>query len=164
MIKPSAWNEEEIQYLKENYLKQHAREIGLALGRSYASVVNQLYKQRLSSTGRKLRPLSPHPRGSRYQKIERCKLPVFHPVMLGIYPVTNQGGSNGLWSKRRAIILKMHDYCCAYCGDQADSVDHVIAINNGGTDDINNLVAACLSCNSGFRDRPKYIEFKIGVI
>jgi hypothetical protein len=164
MIKPSAWNEEEIQYLKENYLKQHAKEIGLALGRSYASVVNQLYQQRLSTTGRKLKAINTRTQGSRYQKLEACKLPVFHPVMVGLYPATNRNGSNSIWRKRRAIVLKMHDYCCAYCGDEANTVDHVIPSSRGGTDDLMNLVAACDRCNFGFSDRDKHIEFKISVI
>jgi len=157
----SRWSEEEIKYLKQYYLEKHAKEIGLDLGRSYPSVSNQLYKQRLSSKGRKLKPVTIHPKGSRYKKLERCVLPVFHPVMVGIYPSTNQGGSHSIWRKRRSIILKMHDYCCAYCGDEADTVDHVLALNKGGTDDINNLVAACKRCNYGFSDRPKHVEFKI---
>jgi hypothetical protein len=164
MIKPSAWNEEEIQYLKENYLKQHAKEIGLTLGRSYASVVNQLYQQRLSTTGRKLKAINLRTKGSRYQKLEACKLPVFHPVMVGLHPVTNRNGSNSIWRKRRAIVLKMHDYCCAYCGDDANTVDHIIPSSRGGTDDLMNLVAACDLCNYGFRDRDKHVQFKISVI
>ena len=161
----SPWSEEEIEYLKQHYLSKHAKEIGLDLGRSYASVINQLYKQRLSSKGRKLKHVSIHLKGSRYQKIERCLLPVFHPVMLGIYPVSKyMHGSSNRWRKRRAIILKMHDYCCAYCGDEANTVDHVIPTSKGGTDDPMNLVAACNLCNYGFSDRSKHIEFKIGVI
>lgn len=96
---------------------------------------------------------------------DRCKLPVFHPVMLGIYPSSQyKNGSSNRWRKRRAIILKMHDYCCAYCGDEANTVDHIIPSSRGGTDDPMNLVAACNLCNYGFRDRDKHIEFKIGVI
>ena len=159
------WSEEEIEYLKEHYLDKHAREIALDLGRSYGSVINQLFKQRLSTTNRKLKFVYVHTRGSRYQKAERCLLPVFHPVMLGIYPVSKPiNGSSNRWRKRRGIILKMHDYCCAYCGDEANTVDHVIPQSRGGTDDPMNLVAACKTCNYGFRDRDKHIEFKIGVI
>ena len=152
-----AWTTQEINYLKENFQHKHAREMAIVLGRTYGAVVNKLYEHRLSSTGRKLKSVKVRI----YQKVEKCKLPVFHPVMVGIYPVTNQGGSNSLWRKRRAIILKMHDYCCAYCGDEADTVDHVIPLNKGGTDERDNLVAACKACNYGFSDRTKHIEFNI---
>ena len=154
------WTEQEIDYLRKNCQNEHASEIAKKLNRTYGAVINKLYEHRLSTKGRELKNV----KARVYQKVQKCKLPVFHPVMVGIYPVTNQSGSNSIWSKRRLIILKMHDYCCAYCGDEANTVDHVIALNNGGTDDINNLVAACKACNYGFSDRPKYIEFKIGVI
>ena len=102
--------------------------------------------------------------GAQY-KGDRCKLPVFHPVILGIYPVAKYThGSSNRWRKRRAIILKMHDYCCVYCGDDANTVDHVIPTSRGGTDDPMNLVAACNSCNFGLGNRDKHIQFKITVI
>lgn len=153
------WNEEEIKYLKQHYLSSHAKEIGLVLGRSYSSVINQLYVQRLSSKGRKLKAVNLRIKGSRYKKLQICKLPVFHPVMLGIYPVTNQGGSHSIWRKRRHIILKMHDYCCVYCGNLANTVDHVIPISKGGIDDPMNLVAACDLCNYGMGNRTKHIQW-----
>ena len=37
---------------------------------------------------------------------------------------------------------------CIYCGDYADTVDHVIAIALGGPHVLDNLVPACRSCNS----------------
>lgn len=36
---------------------------------------------------------------------------------------------------------------CAYCGDFASQVDHIIPVSKGGTADRENLVAACSSCN-----------------
>jgi 5-methylcytosine-specific restriction endonuclease McrA len=96
---------------------------------------------------------------------DRCKLGVFHPVIVGIYPVSRYiHGSSNRWRKRRAIILKMHDYCCVYCGDEANTVDHLIPVSKGGTDDPLNLVAACSKCNSGLRDKTKHIEFKISEV
>lgn len=39
--------------------------------------------------------------------------------------------------------------CCAYCGQEDGlTVDHVLAIANGGVDALFNLVPACKSCNS----------------
>jgi 5-methylcytosine-specific restriction endonuclease McrA len=100
--------------------------------------------------------------GAQY-KGDRCKLSTFHPVTLGIHPVSQTpAGSSSRWRKRRALILKMHDYCCVYCGDEANTVDHVIPITKGGTDHPLNLVACCSRCNSAFGDKTKHIEFKIG--
>lgn len=57
-------------------------------------------------------------------------------------------------SKRlRYEVLRRDNHTCRYCGgtppDVALTVDHVIPITLGGTDDPNNLVAACRDCNSG---------------
>jgi hypothetical protein len=37
---------------------------------------------------------------------------------------------------------------CAYCGGEADTIDHVYPRAMGGTDHPSNLVPACGSCNS----------------
>ena len=99
--------------------------------------------------------------GAQY-KGDRCKLPVFHAVTLGIHPVSKHlHGSSTRWRKRRAIILKMHDYCCVYCGNEANTVDHIIPITKGGTDHPENLVAACGKCNYAFGNKTKHIEMRI---
>jgi hypothetical protein len=44
---------------------------------------------------------------------------------------------------------------CAYCGrNQSLSVDHVLALNAGGLDEISNIVPACQTCNSSKRASP----------
>jgi 5-methylcytosine-specific restriction endonuclease McrA len=43
---------------------------------------------------------------------------------------------------------------CAYCGEVATSIDHIVAISAGGGSGVDNLAPACRSCNSGKRDRP----------
>jgi len=59
------------------------------------------------------------------------------------------------WKQLRLRILMRDGYECAYCGETADSVDHVISRHHGG--DMwspDNLVAACKRCNSMKGDRP----------
>lgn len=47
----------------------------------------------------------------------------------------------------RARVLQRDAYICHYCGGNADHVDHIIARKHGGSNDMENLVAACASCN-----------------
>lgn len=58
------------------------------------------------------------------------------------------------WNRLRAAILERDGYVCAYCGHEADTVDHIIAKNNGGEDIASNLVAACRRCNGLKSDKP----------
>lgn len=57
-------------------------------------------------------------------------------------------------SKRlRYEILRRDNYTCRYCGasapDVALTVDHVLPVALGGSDEPTNLVAACRDCNAG---------------
>lgn len=47
----------------------------------------------------------------------------------------------------RKEILVRDGYTCAYCGDKAGTVDHVIPQSRGGEWTWGNLVAACEPCN-----------------
>lgn len=55
-------------------------------------------------------------------------------------------------SVRFAVLLR-DGFKCRYCGAEPPDVvlhlDHVVAVANGGTNDIGNLVTACLPCNIG---------------
>jgi len=53
----------------------------------------------------------------------------------------------------RKAILKRDDYTCAYCGQEATTVDHIIPISKGGIDHETNLIAACTTCNYGKKDQ-----------
>jgi len=53
---------------------------------------------------------------------------------------------------RRAIFAR-DDHRCQYCGDRADSIDHVLPRSRGGPHTWENVAAACRPCNLGKRDR-----------
>lgn len=41
-----------------------------------------------------------------------------------------------------------HPPPCYACGRPAESIDHIVPVALGGTDEIDNLRPACISCNS----------------
>lgn len=55
--------------------------------------------------------------------------------------------------KTRFEVFKRDGFTCQYCGRMAPDVvleiDHINPINNGGTNDILNLVTSCFDCNRG---------------
>lgn len=57
------------------------------------------------------------------------------------------------WRVIRSRILKRDGRKCRYCRKPANSVDHVIPHSRGGSDNDDNLVASCHSCNSRKKDR-----------
>lgn len=52
------------------------------------------------------------------------------------------------WPFIRQRILERDNHICAYCGARANSVDHILPRVQGGTHDLENLVACCSRCNS----------------
>ena len=62
--------------------------------------------------------------------------------------MTDKHLSSSRWKRQRLIVLKRDCYTCAYCGEPANEVDHIQPRVIGGTDDLDNLVAACRRCNS----------------
>ncbi len=53
---------------------------------------------------------------------------------------------------RRGVFLRDGGRC-QYCGDKAESIDHVIPRSRGGEHRWENVVAACRRCNTQKRDR-----------
>ncbi|MDX2381062.1 MAG: HNH endonuclease [Acidimicrobiia bacterium] len=53
---------------------------------------------------------------------------------------------------RRAVFAR-DDYRCQYCGQHADSIDHVLPRSRGGPHSWENVAAACRRCNLTKRDR-----------
>lgn len=50
-------------------------------------------------------------------------------------------------------LFNQHGGRCVYCGDEADSVDHVIPVSRGGPDALRNLAPACRPCNASKGNR-----------
>ena len=57
------------------------------------------------------------------------------------------------WKRIRAFILLRDDKTCAYCGGDADTVDHITPHSLGGGNEPGNLIACCRRCNSAKADR-----------
>lgn len=59
----------------------------------------------------------------------------------------------GMSAKLRWQVFSRDNFVCKYCGrrppDVALEVDHRISVVDGGTDDIENLITACVDCNRG---------------
>lgn len=53
------------------------------------------------------------------------------------------------YRERRVQVLQRDGYTCFYCGQDATTVDHILAIKKGGDPvAMDNMVACCVSCNS----------------
>ena len=64
------------------------------------------------------------------------------------YEPTIYGRPNATeWEDLRRIVFKRDRGRCAYCGAPAEHLDHVVPICQGGTNNLDNLVAACANCN-----------------
>jgi len=46
---------------------------------------------------------------------------------------------------------------CAYCGDEAGEIDHILPVALGGSGDWDNLASACRRCNARKQARPLLI-------
>ncbi len=53
---------------------------------------------------------------------------------------------------RRAVMAR-DSHRCQYCGNHADSIDHIVPRSRGGEHAWENVVAACRPCNTRKRDR-----------
>lgn len=51
------------------------------------------------------------------------------------------------WAATRAKVFALKGSQCAYCGADASHVDHKTPRARGGSNDLENLVPACASCN-----------------
>lgn len=69
--------------------------------------------------------------------------------------------TNQLLRKRfRLINVMLFDHCCPYCGNRLEyddaHLDHFIPISNFGTNEIENIIHCCQSCNSSKNGKYPY--------
>jgi 5-methylcytosine-specific restriction endonuclease McrA len=91
--------------------------------------------------GAAYRPISPYDRGcSIHKRASRS-------------PSTR--AQDRQYARNRRIMLKDNPPC-VWCGQPATTVDHLIAVANGGSNDLENLVACCRHCNLSRKDNPDW--------
>lgn len=67
---------------------------------------------------------------------------------------------------RKRIVFNKTNGRCFYCGTvipEMWEIEHKIPLSRGGSDDIDNLVPACVECNRRKGDRTS-VEFMLGRI
>jgi 5-methylcytosine-specific restriction endonuclease McrA len=53
------------------------------------------------------------------------------------------------YKAQRLLVLSRDAYTCYYCGQDANTVDHIVSIKSGGDPiSLENMVACCKRCNS----------------
>jgi 5-methylcytosine-specific restriction endonuclease McrA len=53
------------------------------------------------------------------------------------------------YKAQRLVVLSRDGYTCYYCGQDANTVDHIVSIKSGGDPiSLENMVACCKRCNS----------------
>ena len=154
----TTWTNCELEYLIKN-AHLGMKQLAINLQKPENTVKDKAYILRISlkkggkGSGRNLLPGAKR-RPKPMPKKLHLVLDPFDPLLLHMYPNALGGGEvkrqKNLWSRRRQIILKLHDHACYYCGDPANTIDHIKPRHLGGTDHINNLVAACQDCNFGW--------------
>lgn len=81
---------------------------------------------------------------------ERLALEV--PAVVRLNTMVKVGRARQLPISRRGVFLR-DEHRCQYCGDRAETLDHVVPRSRGGTHCWENVVAACRPCNVGKADR-----------
>ncbi|WP_336790983.1 HNH endonuclease [Paenibacillus sp. MMO-177] len=65
-----------------------------------------------------------------------------------------------LFRAYRKAALKRDHYTCLWCGRPGTTVDHIIPASKGGSDLPQNLLAACMECNTKRGSRSAFSYFR----
>ena len=57
------------------------------------------------------------------------------------------------YKRNRKIILEQSQYTCHYCNGPANTADHILPVSKGGGHERENLLPACVKCNSSRQDK-----------
>jgi 5-methylcytosine-specific restriction endonuclease McrA len=65
-----------------------------------------------------------------------------------------RGALSTLTYEQIVSVLAAHQGVCTYCGTEEDklTIDHVISLARGGSNEVDNIVGCCRSCNSSKHD------------
>jgi len=164
-----AVTEDQLKFIKK-YAHCGAHSIAETLGIKYSTVVNVAYRHRISLKpqqelrGRSLKAKVKYIKKHRRNPIsDQCYLPIDHPVIMGIMKDRGIVGKRELhtrqWKRQRELVLTRDCYECAYCGEPATEVDHIIPRAKGGGHELENLVACCKRCNGrkGSRSQASFL-------
>jgi hypothetical protein len=138
-----AYTPAELMEILEGVWREVGRPPGLQLLRRLGRVGYRVYERRWGSLRRACERLAKYRNG----KISRAELlladPVGAPVMRRLQP------------RVRWAVLERDGHRCRACGKGAEQrgvileVDHIVAVCNGGSDEMGNLRTLCRACNRG---------------
>ncbi|MFM7240245.1 MAG: HNH endonuclease [Cyanobium sp.] len=60
----------------------------------------------------------------------------------------------------RQSLHQLTNYCCIYCGQRSESIDHVLPKSQGGPSVTENCVPACLACNGHKSDCDAFFWYR----
>jgi 5-methylcytosine-specific restriction endonuclease McrA len=145
---------EQLEFIKE-HANTGAKNIAVLLGVKYSTVVNVAHRHRISlkTNDKRGRSMAIHIMQTPETTETVCaNKPIIEAIRHEMWIKKEYMGKKVLWSaewkKQRQRVLKRDGYICAYCGQDATEVDHVIPRARGGGHDLDNLVACCKPCNS----------------
>ena len=85
-------------------------------------------------------------------KFHSARLSVATPTVIRLRYVVKVPFHRAAALSRRAVFAR-DDHRCQYCGETADSIDHIFPRSRGGPHTWENVAAACRPCNLRKRDR-----------
>jgi hypothetical protein len=149
-----ALTQEQIEFIKE-HANTGAKNIAIVLGVKYSTVVNVAHRHRISlkTNDKRGRSMAIHIMQTPETTETVCaNKPIIEAIRHEMWIKKEYMGKKvlwtGEWKKQRQRVLKRDGYICAYCGQDATEVDHIIPRARGGGHELDNLVACCKPCNS----------------
>ena len=145
---------EQIEFIRD-HANTGAKNIAVVLGIKYSTVVNVAHRHRISlkTNDKRGRSMAIHVMQTPETTETVCaNKPIIDAIKYEMWIKREYMGKKvlwtGEWKKQRQRVLKRDGYICAYCGQDATEVDHIIPRAKGGGHDLDNLVACCKPCNS----------------